>query len=337
MKNLVMKVFLLIIVLSVFLIGSEKTTVLISIYRYDDMFMGYVKNDIKKYAKDKVNIFLRDSQNSQATQNDVIDIMIEKGVNVLAVNLVNPRAAEAVIDKAKKNDIPVVFFNKEPSKEDMASYDKAWYVGTKSEESGVLQGKIIYESLIDNPEYDKNKDGKIQYVMIQGEPNHADAIGRSVNSIKYLKENNIGVDLLAQGEAFWDEDNANLMMKQYLRKYGDKIEYIISNNDSMAIGALNAIRESGYNKGDKDKFIPIVGVDGIPSVIDEISKGNIVGTVLQSPKSQAYAIVDIVSVLSKGGNPLELENIVFEDSKYVRLPYIGITSKNIDLAYEAYK
>ena len=337
MKNLIIKVFLLVTVFSLFLIGSEKTTVLVSIYRYDDMFMGFVKNDIKEYAKDKVNIFLRDSQNSQATQNDVIDIMIERGVNVLAVNLVNPRSAEAVIAKARKHDIPIVLFNKEPSKEDMDSYDKIWYVGTKSEQSGVLQGKIIHESWIDNPQYDKNKDGKIQYVMIQGEPNHADAIGRSVNSIKYLKDNNIGVDLLAQGEAFWDEDNANLMMKQYLRKYGDKIEYIISNNDSMAIGALNAIREFGYNKGDDNKFIPIVGVDGIPSVIDEISKGNIVGTVLQSPKNQAYAIVDLVSVLSKGGNPLELENIVFEDSKYVRLPYVAITSENINLAYEAYK
>jgi len=337
MKNITVKVFLFIIVFSVFLIGKVNPTVGISIYRYDDVFMGFVRKDIEKYSKNKVNIFLRDSQNSQATQNDVIDIMIEKGFNVLAVNLVNPRVAKGVIDKAKKQNIPIVFFNKEPSKNDMYSYNKAWYVGTKSEESGVLQGKIIYESIIDNPKYDKNKDGKIQYVMIKGEPNHPDAIGRSLNSIKYLKDNNIGLELLAEGEAFWDEENANIMMHKYLRKYGDKIEYIISNNDSMAIGALNAIRDYGYNKGDTNKFIPIVGVDGIPSVIDEISEGYIVGTVLQSPKKQAQAIIDIVSTLSKGGNPLELKNIVFEDSKYVRIPYIGITSKNIDLAYEEYK
>ena len=60
----------------------------------------------------------------------------------MAVNLVDPAAAPVVIEKAKEEEIPVVFYNKEPSKEALASYDKAYYVGTDSKESGIIQGRI---------------------------------------------------------------------------------------------------------------------------------------------------------------------------------------------------
>lgn len=82
---------------------------------------------------------MNDSQNDQSKQNDQIDVLLAKGVKALAINLVDPAAAPVIIDKAKSNDIPVVFFNKEPSRKALDSYDKAWFVGTDSKESGVIQ------------------------------------------------------------------------------------------------------------------------------------------------------------------------------------------------------
>ncbi|MCK8349970.1 substrate-binding domain-containing protein, partial [Erwinia amylovora] len=85
------------------------------------------------------------------TQNDQVDVLLAKGVNALAINLVDPSAAAVVIAKAKANDVPVVFFNKEPSAKTLASYDKSYYVGTDSIESGVKQGELIEKHWKANP------------------------------------------------------------------------------------------------------------------------------------------------------------------------------------------
>ena len=67
-----------------------------------------------------------------------------------------------------------------------------------------------------------------------------------------------------------------------LLKYSDKIEAIISNDDSMAIGAVQALQKYGYNTGNKSKVIPVVGIDGVPEAIELISKGFMLGTALQT-------------------------------------------------------
>ncbi len=67
---------------------------------------------------------MNDSQNDQSKQNDQIDVLLAKGVKALAINLVDPAAAGTVIEKARGQNIPVVFFNKEPSA-------KRWIVMTR--------------------------------------------------------------------------------------------------------------------------------------------------------------------------------------------------------------
>ncbi|MCV4784134.1 substrate-binding domain-containing protein, partial [Escherichia coli] len=90
-------------------------------------------------------------QNDQSKQNDQIDVLLAKGVKALAINLVDPAAAGTVIEKARGQNIPVVFFNKEPSRKALDSYDKAYYVGTDSKESGIIQGDLIAKHWKANP------------------------------------------------------------------------------------------------------------------------------------------------------------------------------------------
>lgn len=130
------KVFTLSALVATMLFGATAqaadTRIGVTIYKYDDNFMSVVRKDIEKEAKNNpgVQLLMNDSQNSQSTQNDQVDVLVAKGVKALAINLVDPAAAAVVISKAKANDIPVVFFNKEPTAKALASYDKAYYVGT---------------------------------------------------------------------------------------------------------------------------------------------------------------------------------------------------------------
>ncbi len=147
---------------------------------------------------------MNDSQNDQSKQNDQVDVLLAKGVKALAINLVDPAAAPVVIEKARGEDVPVVFYNKEPSAADLASYDKAYYVGTDSKESGIIQGQLIAKHWKANPAWDLNKDGVIQFVLLKGEPGHPDAEARTTYVIKTLNDGGIKTEQLHMDTGMWD-------------------------------------------------------------------------------------------------------------------------------------
>ncbi len=305
-----------------------------TIYKYDDNFMSFVRRAIQKSAEGKVDIQLEDSQNDQGKQNEQVDLFLQKGVDALAINLVNPQGAATIIEKAKAKDIPVVFFNKEPSPEDMNSYDKVWYVGTRSAESGEIQGDLIAKAWKEHPEWDKNGDGKMQYVLLKGEPGHPDAEARTKYSVEKVKEAGIEVEELELQTAMWDGTKAKELMDNWLSKHGDGIEFVIANNDGMALGALNSLQGAGYFEG--DKFMPVVGVDAIPDMLTQIEEGKVVGTVLNDAGNQGRATVELATNVANGKDPLDGTEWKLDELKAVRVPYVGVTKENLDFAKAAY-
>lgn len=307
----------------------------VTIYKFDDNFMSFVRRAIETSAKDKADLILNDSQNNQATQNEQVDMMISKGVKSLAINLVDPQAAPAIIEKAKAADLPVVFFNKEPDASALASYDKTWYIGTTSSESGIMQGKVVADAWKANPDWDKNGDGKIQYVLLKGEPGHPDAEARTKFVIEEVKHSGIEVEELELQTGMWDSIKGKELVDAWLAKHGDKIEFVIANNDAMALGAISSLKANGYFEN--DKFMPVVGVDAIPDALEQIKEGLMVGTVLNDAKNQGQATLDVALNVANGKDPLEGTSWKLDDKKAVRVPYVGITLDNIKIAEEAYK
>lgn len=317
-------------------VNKDLTKIGVTIYKNDDNFMSYVRRHIESYAKGKVTLFMNDSQNDQAKQLEQVDTMIARGVKALAVNLVDPKSSVTVISKAKKANLPVIFFNKDPGAGVLNSYDKTWYVGTDSQEAGILQGKIIVNLWNKNKkQWDLNQDGKIQYVLLKGEPGHPDAEARTQSVIDEIKRSNIGIEQLAIDTAMWDTTKASDKMDVWISKYGKKIELVIANNDAMALGALSSLEKAGYFNN--NKIIPIVGVDAIPEVLIKIREGKIIGTVLNDAKNQGKATFDLVFNAAVGKDVLEGTQWKLDNNKAVRVPYVPITKDNLDRAEEAYK
>ena len=140
--------------------AQAETKIGVTIYKYDDNFMALMRKEINKEAEQlkDVKLLMNDSQNAQSIQNDQVDVLLSKGVKALAINLVDPSAAPTVIGKAKPDDIPIVFFNKDPGEKALAKYDKAYYVGTDPKESGLIQGDLIAKQWKANPALDLNKE-----------------------------------------------------------------------------------------------------------------------------------------------------------------------------------
>ncbi|WP_165311497.1 galactose/glucose ABC transporter substrate-binding protein MglB [Vibrio ziniensis] len=301
------------------------TTLGFTIYKYDDNFMSVVRQAIEKEAAgDKdVRLLMNDSQNSQSMQNDQVDVMLARGVQALAINLVDPAAAPSIISKAKIDDVPVVFYNKEPSAAALASYDKAYYVGTDSKESGVIQGDLIAQHWKANKSWDKNGDGVLQYVMLKGEPGHPDAEARTTYSVKQINANGIKTQELHMDTGMWDTAMAKDKMDAWLSgPNGSKIEVVIANNDGMAMGAIEALRGAGQK-------IPVFGVDALAEALALVKSGEMAGTVLNDATSQAKATFELARNLAEGKKATEGTQWEM-NGKVVRVPYVGVDKSTLE-------
>jgi len=297
----------------------------VAIYKFDDTFMSYVRNAIDANATGKATIEMVDSQNAQPTQNDQVDAFLSKKAKVIAINPVDRTAAAAIIDKAKARSTPVVFFNREPLPEDMGKWDKVYYVGAKAEQSGSMQGEIVVDYFKANPKADKNGDGVIQYIMLKGEPGHQDAELRTEYSIKAITAAGMKVEKLAEDTAYWDRPKAVEKMKAFWAKFGDRIEVVLCNNDDMALGAIEALRQEGFFDG--TRYLPVVGVDATAPALQALEQGTLLGTVLNDAKNQGKATFDIAFALATGADPAAA-GWTLSDGKYVWVPYQKVTKDN---------
>jgi len=305
---------------------AADTRIGVTIYKYDDNFMSEVRKSIEKDAKTSpdIQLLMNDSQNDQSKQNDQIDVLLAKGVKALAINLVDPAAAPVVIEKARSAGIPVVFFNKEPSRKALDSYDKAYYVGADSKESGVIQGELIAKHWKANPAWDLNKDGVIQYVLLKGEPGHPDAEARTTYVIKTLNDKEgLKTQQLQLDTAMWDTAQAKDKVDAWLSgPNANKIEVVIANNDAMAMGAVEALK--AHNKSS----IPVFGVDALPEALALVKSGAMAGTVLNDGNNQAQATFDLAKNLAEGKAPTDGTQWKLVD-KIVRIPYVGVDKDNL--------
>lgn len=304
----------------------------VALYRQDDVFISTISDNLEEIVKENESnydfkIFLEfvDAKGSTLNQGNQIDKFINQDYDVICVNLVDRTAAATIIDKAKSADIPLIFFNREPVEEDMNRWNKVYYVGAQAEQSARLQADIVSERWISNKElYDKNKDGIIQYVMLEGEPGHQDALIRTEYCIRSLNEKGIQLEKLADDSANWQSDQANSKMIQWIKEFGDKIEVVFSNNDVMALGAMYAINSNS----DLIKKPIVVGIDGIKESMESIKAGEMTGTVISDANAQAEAIFEIAIDVAKDGS---LENISdMENGKYKKLPHTKVTIDNVD-------
>ncbi len=304
----------------------------VSIYDEYDTFVSEIVQNITELCKEKENelgitisLEVANASGSQLTQNDQVEKFISKGCNVICVNLVDRTDATVIIDKARSADIPVIFFNRELVKEDLERWDNLYYVGAVAEQSGRLQATIVTDALKNKKRFDEidvNGDGTIQYVMLEGETGHQDALVRTQVSIEEIKGAGFSVEKLGDEIANWNRAQAATKMLTLFERYSWQIEMIIANDDDMALGAIDALESAGVKQ-----FPLIVGVNGTEDALEMIKTKKMEGTVYNDAAGQAAVIMDMAYGLALyGKNP---DNIELEDGKYKYLPYRFINYDNV--------
>ncbi len=304
----------------------------VSIYQFTDNFMTLYRNEIVDYFKSletdtvKYEIIMADGKNDMAEQTNQINNFITQGVDCIILNLVQTSSADALIDQIVAAEIPLVLINREPLAYDADgnTLDEAFegilnnpqvcYVGADARQSGTFQGEMVCE--LDN-HGDIDGDGKISYIMIEGDPENIDAQYRTTYSIKALTDAGYEVECLDDQVGNWDQTKGQELCANALAVHGDKIEVVFCNNDAMALGAATAILTAGRTVG---KDIYLLGVDALEEAVEMVKNGEMTGTVLNDHIGQSHAAVDVAIKLLNGE---EIENYYWVDYVKVNAAYVN--------------
>ena len=310
---------------------TEKTLrVGVITYSQDDPFINGLTDELKVQLKAVENkqrriiVSTKSGNDDQQEQNEKVEEMIDAGCDVLCINLVDRTAPSRIVRMARNEDIPVIFFNREPVREDLMQWEKLYYVGCDAEQSGIMQGEIAAEYINSHPEVDKNEDGKIQYVLLEGEAGHQDAISRTEYSVKTLMKNDVILEKLSYQLADWNRGQAENRMNRLISQYGKEIELVISNNDEMALGAVEAYRTVGYARED---WPVIFGIDGLEDALKAVKAGEMQGSILNDRVDQAKEMAKMAVKLFEGED-FDQENL--KEDRYYFSEYQKVDSSNID-------
>lgn len=178
-------------------------------------------------------------------------------------------------------------------------------------------------------QYDRNGDTSIQVVILKGEQGHQDAEIRTAEVVRAFRERGFKLEILITEVANWNQEQAFEKMEHILKTYGSRMEVLLSNNDAMAIGALERMRQEDFfhdtngngriDPLDED-WLPVVGIDGLAEAVKEIESGYLYGTVLNDSLTQAKAIVELSEYIL-GMRDLDGMNFTIIDNNYIWIDY----------------
>jgi inositol transport system substrate-binding protein len=287
-------------------------TVGVTMALFDDNFLTVLRNGIVKLADgmDGVDVQVEDAQNDVAKQLDQINNFIASGVDAIIVNPVDTSATQAMTAAAENAGVPLVYVNREPINVDNLPDNQA-FVASNEIESGTLEAFEICKLL-----RAEGKAGGARAYLMMGQLSNQAAQQRTKDVHDIL-----GIDmckfitLIDEQTAEWSRDKAQDLMTNWLSS-GEKFDAVFSNNDEMAIGAIQAMKAAGLDMKD----IVVGGVDATQDALQAMQAGDLDVTVFQNAAGQGSGALDAALKLARG------EHV----EKKVYIPFELVTPANID-------
>lgn len=286
-------------------------TVGVSMALFDDNFLTVLRNGIQSYADEQGHtVQIQDAQNDVAKQLDQINNFIASGVDAIIVNPVDTSATQAMTDAAAAAGVPLVYVNRQPINLDTLPDNQA-FVASNEVDSGTLETIALCDNWAAEGKSEVNV-----YVM-QGELSNQAAVQRTQDIYDVIDAGKcaVTVNVIDQQTANWSRDQAQNLMTNWLST-GAAFDGVISNNDEMAIGAIQAMKAAGIDMAS----VQVGGVDATQDALAAMQAGELDVTVFQNAAAQGSGSLDAAVKLARG------EAV----EKAVWVPFELVTPGNID-------
>jgi ABC-type sugar transport system substrate-binding protein len=279
----------------------------VSMDKFDDNFLTVLRNSMAEYAKTQpgVTLQIEDAKDDVSKQLSQVQNFIANGVNAIIVNPVDTSATAAITKAAADAGVPLVYVNRQPIDVDKLG-PKAAFVASNEAESGTLEAKQICKLL----------GGKGNILVMEGVLSNQSAVQRTKDIHEVISTPDCsGIKVVAEQTANYDRTQAQNLMTNWLSK-GLKFDAVVSNNDEMAIGALQAMKSAGMDT----KSAIVGGIDATQDALASMKAGDLKVTVFQDAAGQGKGAVDAALALA-AGKPVE---------KKVYIPFLLVTPANMD-------
>lgn len=284
----------------------------VSMALFDDNFLTVLRNGMVDMAgeMDGVSLQVEDAQNDVARQLNQINNFVASGVDAIIVNPVDTSATEAMSNAAASAGVPLVYVNRQPVNLDTLPANQV-FVGSNEIESGTLAAFEACKML-----RARGLAGGANIYILMGELSNQAAIQRTKDF-----DDVIGMDMCAfmnvidRQTANWSRDEAQSLMTNWLSA-GDAFDAVLSNNDEMAIGAIQAMKAAGISMDD----VIVTGVDATQDALASMQGGDLDVTVFQNAAGQGSGALGAALALAAGES---VETSIF-------IPFELVTPANID-------
>jgi methyl-galactoside transport system substrate-binding protein len=304
------------------LASCQSSTPLVQIFIYDstDTFISSLRFALEGNLSTYMAYDHHFAERKQTTQNEqTIEALNDSRTKILVMNTVDRLASSALIEKAEKKNVPMIFFNREPLAGDFSgdwASQNCYYVGGDPAVEGKLQAEAADQIIGGSANfktslYDKDHDGIIDVTILKGEQGHQDTEQRSEYCISRLRELGYTVNILSSVYCNWERSVAE---EEMATLYSPSIELLFSNNDDMALGAIDYLKKkdqsassssvasssissssaSGTTGSFAERYFPIIGVDDTAAGQAAIEEGTLTATVLNNAYKQAGVIFDLI-------------------------------------------
>ena len=288
-----MKKFMITTALAVGIAGSASAeNIGVSMALFDDNFLTVLRNGMQDYANgmDGVTLQVEDAQNDVGKQLNQIQNFVASGVDAIIVNPVDTDATVAMSNAAAEAGIPLVYVNREPVNVDSLP-EKQAFVASDEKESGTLETQEVCRLL--NPQ---GKGEGAKAVVMMGELSNQAARMRTQDIKDVIATDECKfIEIVEEQTAMWMRTQGMDLMTNWLSA-GLQFDAVISNNDEMAIGAIQALKTAGTPM---DQVV-VGGIDATADALAAMAAGDLDVTVFQDAAGQGKGAVDAALKLSRG-------------------------------------
>ncbi len=297
---------------------------------YNITFIRLLIENMKKVEQENsktVQYTFYDGEGNQKLQDTQLkDIINNNKADIIAIDMVDVAHTKYAVDMIKAFNIPVIIMYNGDEKA-VQSYEKAFLARTDPADEGTLQGNIIMDAWNKNRKnMDKNKDNILDYIVFIGSPDNIISTTRIKYSVLQINNSNIKSKKIAEEFYYYLPSQIKEDVYQFLLRFGNNIDLIITDDDIAAVNTVKTLQENGYNLGNNEKKIDVVGFDGIPEALALIKSGAMTGTVLIDAYNLAKDFYQFEINLFNDKNIIDGTNCTIDDTgKLITVPLEGVS------------